>query len=367
VTLKTEPIVLNLGPQHPSTHGVARMRATIEGEVITDVELVLGYLHRGIEKLAEARTWTQVIPLTDRLDYLASMTNNWAYVLGVEKLLGIKVPERAEYIRVIMGEFMRLSSHLLSVGFLLNDLGSYFTPLMYAVREREKILDLFEMICGQRLTYNYYRIGGVSHDITAEFIDGAKRYVREMPGYIRELDRLLTENEVLLARVKGVGVLSKEMAVNSSASGPVLRASGVKWDVRKNDPYSVYDRFQFDIPVLSGGDCLDRYLIRMEEMRQSVRILEQALAQLPAGEYCAKVPLIFHAPRGEAYGHIEAPRGDLGFYIVSDGSIAPYRLHIRPSTLLNLTTLKQLSVGWKIADLVVIFGSIDVVLGEMDR
>jgi NADH-quinone oxidoreductase subunit D len=238
---------------------------------------------------------------------------------------------------------------------------------MYAVREREKILDLFEMVCGQRLTYNYYRIGGVSHDLPADFLAGVKRYVREMPGYIRELDRLLTENEVLVARVKGVGVLPREMAINSSASGPVLRASGVKWDVRREDPYSVYDRFQFDVPVLNGGDCCDRYLIRMEEMRQSVRILEQALAQLPGGDYCAKVPNIFHAPRGEVFGHIEAPRGDLGFYLVSDGSIAPYRLHVRPSTLLNLTTLKQLSVGWLVADLVVIFGSIDVVLGELDR
>jgi len=367
MTLQTQPLLVNVGPQHPSTHGVARMRVTLDGEVVKEMELVLGYLHRGIEKLAEGRTWTQIIPLTDRLDYIASMTNNLGYVLAVEKLLGTKIPERAEYIRVIMSELMRLSSHLLAIGFLLNDLGAYFTPIMYAFRDREKILDLFDMTCGQRLTYNYMRVGGVSQDLPEDFLPAAKRYIQEMPRVIDEYDTFLSKNEVLMARLKGVGVLTKEMAINASASGPVLRSAGVQWDVRKNDPYGIYDRFHFDVPVLNGGDCYDRYLIRLLEMRQSVRILEQAMAELPEGPYTAEVPALIRPPKGEAYAHIEAPRGDLGYYVVSDGSIAPYRFHIRPSTLINLTTLRDLAVGWKIADLIVIFGSMDVVLGEIDR
>ena len=367
MTLQTQQLLVNMGPQHPSTHGVARMRVTLDGEVVRDVELVVGYLHRGIEKLAEVRTYTQVIPLTDRLDYVASMTNNLAYCLSVEKLLGVKVPERAEYIRVIMSELMRISSHGLAVGFLLNDLGAYFTPLFYTFRDREKVLDLFDMACGQRLTYNYMRIGGVSQDVPEEFVEAAKRYTSEIRDFIEEYDRLLTQNEVFVARLKGVGVLSRELAINASASGPVLRASGVSWDIRRAEPYSIYDRFQFDVPTGANGDCFDRYAVWMEEMRQSVRILEQALAGLPRGEYCAKVPAMIRPPKGEAYGHIEAPRGDLGFYVVSDNSIAPYRVHIRPPTLINLTTLRDLTVGWKIADLVAVFGSMDVVLGEIDR
>jgi NADH-quinone oxidoreductase subunit D len=305
--------------------------------------------------------------LTDRLDYLASLTNNLAYVLAVEKLADIKVPERAEYLRIIMAEAMRISSHLMAVGFFLNDLGAMMTPVLYMWREREKLLDLFEMVCGQRLTYNYMRIGGVSHDIPEEFLPALKKFVAEMPGFLEEYDQLLAQNEIVLVRTKGVGVLPKKTAIDIAASGPVLRASGVKWDTRKADPYSIYDRFDFDIPEGSNGDNYDRYWVRMQEMRQSVRILEQAIAQLPEGEVIADVPQLLRPPVGEAYGHIEAPKGELGFYLVSDNSIAPYRFHIHPPTLINLTALKDMVVGWKIADLIITFGSIDVVLGEIDR
>ncbi len=367
MTLKTEPIILNIGPQHPSTHGVFRMKVTLDGEVIVDLEPVLGYLHRGIEKLAETRTWVQNIPITDRLDYVTSMTNNQAYVTAVEKLAGIKVPERAEYIRVIMAELMRISSHLMGVGFFLNDLGAMMTPVLYMWREREKILDFFEMVCGQRLLYNYMRIGGVSQDLPEEFLPAVNKFLAEMPKFLKEYDQLLEENEILLARTRGVGVLSKELAINSGASGPVLRASGVKWDIRKADPYGIYDRFEFDIPVLENGDSYDRYRIKVMEMWQSLRILEQAIKQLPEGEVKTKMPILLRPPAGEVYSRIESPKGELGFYLVSDGSIAPYRFHVRSSELINLTALKDMSIGWKIADLIIIFGSIDICMGEIDR
>ncbi|MFQ5827458.1 MAG: NADH-quinone oxidoreductase subunit D, partial [Dehalococcoidia bacterium] len=264
-------------------------------------------------------------------------------------------------------EMMRISSHLMAVGFFLNDCGAFFTPLLYMFREREKLLDLFEMVCGQRLTYNYMRIGGVSHDLPPEFLPALKRFVAEMPGFIDEYDQLLAENEVLLARAKGVGILPRELAINASASGPVLRASGVKWDIRRADPYLVYDQLDFDIPTGTVGDCYDRYWVRIQEMRQSVRILEQAIEQLPEGPVRTEVPHLVRPPRGEAYGHIEAPKGELGFYLVSDGSIAPYRCHIRAPSFINLTSLRDMIVGWKLADAVITFGSIDIVLGEVDR
>ncbi len=367
MTLKTQPMILNMGPQHPSTHGVFRMRVTLDGEVIVDMEPILGYLHRGIEKLAEGRTYTQNIPLTDRLDYVASMTNNLAYVMAVEKLAGIKVSQRAEYIRVIISEMMRISSHLMGIGFLLNDLGAMMTPVLYMWREREKIVDLFEMLCGQRLLYNYMRIGGVSHDLPEEFMPALKRFMAELPRFFDEYDQLLAQNEILLARTKGVGILTKEMAINTAASGPVLRASGVKWDLRRADPYSIYDRFQFDIPVGQTGDTYDRYWIKVLEMRQSLKILEQAVKDLPKGEIRANVPALVRPPAGEVYGHIEAPKGELGFYLVSDNSIAPYRFHVRPPELINITALRDMVVGWKVADLIIIFGSIDICMGEIDR
>jgi NADH-quinone oxidoreductase subunit D len=367
ITLQTEPFVVNFGPAHPSTHGVFRMRMTLDGEVVVDMEPVFGYLHRGIEKLAEERTYTQVIPLTDRLDYLASMSNNLAYCLAVEKLANISVPERAEYIRVIMAELQRIASHLCAVGFFLNDCGAFQTPVVYMFREREKILDMFDMVCGQRLTYNYMRVGGVSQDIPEEFLPAVARFIREMPGWIDEYERLLKENEILLARAKGVGILPKEVAINISASGPVLRGSGVQWDIRKADPYSVYDRFEFDVPIGTAGDCYDRYRVRIEEMRQSLRILRQAIRDLPKGEVRSEVPHLIRPPVGEAYGRLEGPKGELGFYLVSDGSIAPYRFHVRAPTFINLTALADMMRGWKIADAIVIFGSIDICMGEVDR
>ncbi len=367
MAVRTEPFVLNMGPVHPSTHGVFRMRATLDGEVVMDIEPVFGYLHRGIEKLAEQRTYTGVIPLTDRLDYISSMSNNLAYCLAAEKLAGIKVPERAEYIRIIMSELQRVAALLIAVGAFLNDCGAYFTPFLYMFRERERIVDLFEMASGQRLTYNYMRVGGVSQDLPEEFMPALRKFMDMMPRFMDEYDQLLMQNEILLARAKGVGILSKEQAINCSTSGPVLRASGVKWDIRQANPYSIYDRFDFDIPTQTTGDCYDRYRQRVEETRQSLRIIRQAMEQLPSGPVRAEVPHLVRPPVGEAYAHIEAPKGELGFYLVSDNSIAPYRCHIRPPSLINLTALRDMVRGWKIADLIIIFGSIDITVGEIDR
>jgi NADH-quinone oxidoreductase subunit D len=367
MTLKTEPFVLHFGPVHPSTHGVFRMRATLDGEVVLDIEPGFGYLHRGLEKLAEERTYTGFIPLTDRLDYISPMSNNLGYCLAVEKLAGIKVPERAEYIRVIMAELQRLANHCIAVGSFLNDCGAYYTPFMYTFREREKIVDLFDMVCGQRLTYNYMRIGGVSQDIPDEFLPALKKLVEQLSRFIEEYERLLKQNEILLARTKGVGILSKEIAINCGISGPVARGSGIKRDLRKDDPYSVYDRFEFDIPTGEAGDSYDRYRVRIEEMRQSLRIIKQAMKDIPSGAVRADVPHLIRPPAGDAYAHIEAPKGELGFYIVSDNSIAPYRCHVRPTSLINLTALREMVKGWKIADLIVIFGSIDITMGEIDR
>jgi NADH-quinone oxidoreductase subunit D len=367
LTIKTEPFVVNFGPVHPSTHGVYRMRATLDGEVIMDMEPIYGYLHRGLEKLAEERTFTGVIPLTDRLDYLASMSNNFAYCLAAEKLIGVKIPERAEYIRVIMAELQRIAIHFIIIGSYTSDCGAMLTPIVYMLRERERVLDLFDMVCGQRLTYNYMRIGGVSQDLPDEFLPALKKLVKQFRNHIDEMERLLKQNEILLVRSRGVGILSKEVAINCGISGPVLRSTGYKWDIRKADPYSVYDRFEFDIPTGEFGDNYDRYRVRLEETRQSLRIIEQAMKQIPGGAYRAEVPQILHPPTGEAYAHIESPKGELGFYLVSDGSIAPYRFHVRPPSLINLTALTDMVKGWKVADLISIFGSIDITMGEVDR
>ncbi|MCX6013418.1 MAG: NADH-quinone oxidoreductase subunit D [Chloroflexi bacterium] len=330
-------------------------------------EPFIGYLHRGIEKLAEGRTYKQNIPLTDRLDYLSSMTNNQAYVMAVEKLADITVPERAEYLRVIMAELQRVAAHLVGVGTFMNDVGTFYTPLMYMFRDREKLYDLFDMVCGQRLTYNYMRFGGVSQDIPEEFLPALKIFINSMPGLIDEYEQLISKNEIFLARTKGVGILKKEDAINCSVTGPVLRGSGVMWDIRKSDSYSVYDRFDFLVPTGKVGDCYDRYKVRVEEMRQSIRIIKQAVEQLPKGEVLTPVPLRLRPPVGEAYAHIEAPKGDLGFYLVSDYSDKPYRFHVRAPSFINLTTLRKMLIGWKIADAILIFGSLDVVMGEVDR
>lgn len=367
MTLKTEHYVINIGPQHPSTHGVFRLRLTLDGEVIVDVEPIFGYLHRGMEKLAEGRNYTKNIPLTDRLDYLTSMINNQAYCMAVENLMKIEVPERAQYIRVIMAELQRIGSHLAGIGFFLNDIGAFMSPLLYMFREREKIVELFDMVCGQRLNYNYMRFGGVSMDLPDEFIPALKKLLNEFPGFIDEYDQLITTNEIVMVRSKGVGILPRESAINTSAAGPVLRGSGVKWDLRKNQPYSIYDRFEFDIPVGVQGDTYDRYLVRMEEMRQSIRILKQAVDQLPEGEYLGKAPKLIRPPAGETYTAVEGAKGELGFYVIADGTENPYRWHVRAPSLINLTALREMLIGWKVADLMAIFGSIDIVMGEVDR
>jgi len=365
--LRTEPLVVNFGPQHPSTHGVFRMRVVLDGERVVDVEMVMGYLHRSMEKLAEERTYTQNIPFTDRMDYLSAMTGNLAYCLAVEKLAGIEVPERAQYLRVIFSELQRIANHCMAIGIFLNDCGAWQTPVMWMFRDREKILDLFEMTCGARLTTNYMRIGGVSFDLPDEFMPRANALVQELPDRISEYESLLLENEILQARARDVGVLSPELAIASSVSGPILRSTGVAWDIRKADPYCVYDRMEFDIPVGYRGDNYDRFLVRMEEMRQSVRILRQALEQLPPGPFKTDIPLALRPPVGETYARVESPKGELGFYLVSDGGPTPYRFHVRPPSLLNITALKEMTVGLTVSDLVITLGSTDIVLGEVDR
>jgi NADH-quinone oxidoreductase subunit D len=368
MALKTETFALNIGPAHMSTHGVFRMRTVMDGEVIVDMEPVFGYLHRGIEKLAEQRTYTGIIPLTDRIDYTSQMSNNLAHCLAVEKLAGIKVPERAEYLRVIMAELQRICSHFLGIGAFVNDCGAMGTPMFYMFREREKIFDLFEMASGQRLMYSYMRPGGLAQDVPPEFIPALKELLEQLPRYFDEYDQLVSQNEILLARSKGIGILTAEQAVNFSATGPVLRASGVKWDLRKADPYSIYDRFDFEVPTGQAGDCYDRYWVKVQEMRQSYKIIKQAVEQIPAeGEVKTSAPALIRPPAGEVYAHIESPKGELGFYLVSDNSIAPYRFHVRAPCFINLTSLRELVIGWKIADAIVIFGSIDICMGEVDR
>ena len=365
--LHTEPLVVNFGPQHPSTHGVFRMRVVLDGERVVDVEMVMGYLHRSMEKLAEERTYTQNIPFTDRMDYLSAMTGNLAYCLAVEKLTGIEAPERAQYLRVIFSEFQRIANHAMANGIFLNDCGAWQTPVMHMFRDREKILDLFEMTCGARVTTNYIRIGGVAFDIPEEFMPRATALVEELPDRIAEYEELLLDNEILQARARDTGVLSPELAIASSVSGPVLRSTGVAWDIRKADPYCVYDRMEFDIAVGYQGDNFDRFLVRMAELHQSLRILRQALEQLPPGPVKTDIPLALSPPVGEAYARIESPKGELGFYLVSDGGPTPYRFKVRSPSLLNLTPLKEMVVGQTVADLVVTLGSIDINLGEVDR
>lgn len=360
-------ITLNMGPQHPSTHGVFRLILQLEGETVLSARPVMGYLHRSTEKLGEARTWIQAVTLTDRMDYLAPMSNNLAYALALEKLAGIEVPERAEYLRVIIVELQRIASHLVGIGTFANDVGTWFTPLIYCFREREMILDMFALCAGVRMNPSYIRHGGVVRDVPPEFLDRLREFLRLFPARIDEYERLLTHNEIFKARTQGIGVLPPEVAKAYSVSGPIVRASGVPYDVRRAEPYGIYDRFEFEVPVGSNGDCYDRYLIRVAEMRQSVRILEQALRDLPAGEFRGRLPKVLRPPKGHAYARIEAPKGELGFYLVSDGSINPYRFKVRAPSFINLGVLEQITVGHKVADAVVILGSFDIVMGEVDR
>ena len=366
--LRTETLSINVGPQHPSTHGVFRMLLTLDGERVVDLKPYFGYLHRGIEKTAEQRTYLQNVPFTDRLDYICGISNNLAYALAVEKLAGIgPIPERAEYLRVIMAELTRVVNHCVAVGFLLNDLGAFFTPVLYCLRQREYILDLFEMASGSRMTPSYIRPGGVAEDVPPEFIPAAKKVVAGLPAFVDELDQLLTGNEILMARLQNVGVLPPERAIAYGVTGPVLRASGVAYDIRRAEPYSIYDRFDFAVVTEPGQDAYARFLVRLGEMRQSARILEQALAQIPEGPVMAEGVRRIRPPAGEAYARIEAPKGELGFYLISDGSPNPYRFRVRPTSLINLQALRDMCVGHLVADVVVILGSIDLTMGEVDR
>ncbi|MGH2607311.1 MAG: NADH-quinone oxidoreductase subunit D [Anaerolineales bacterium] len=368
-TLRTDQMVVNLGPQHPSTHGVFRMVITLEGETIVDLQPVMGYLHRNHEKIGERNTYIMNMPYTDRLDYICSMHNNFGYALAVEKLMGIRPPERAEYIRVIMAELTRVVSHLWSIGFLLNDLGAYFTPALYAINERELILDVFEATAGSRMMCNYFRFGGLARDLPPGALEKVKELVFErLPRSVDELDLYLTGNEIIRARCIGVGVLPPDKAVAFSAAGPVLRASGVAYDLRRADPYSIYDRLDFDVVTRPNGDVYDRYLVRVDEIRQSLRILRQVLRDLPEGEIQTGKPQYqVRVPAGEAYGRVENPKGELGFYVVSNGKPNPWRYHIRAPSFINLTVLAEMCRGHKVADVVAILGSIDIVLGETDR
>jgi NADH-quinone oxidoreductase subunit D len=364
--IRTEEYYLSMGPQHPSTHGVLRLFLKLDGEEIHQVTPDIGYIHRGLEKIAENRLYLQFIPLTDRLDYLSAMSNNFAFVLAVEKLANITIPPRAEYLRVIMAELNRLASHLVFLGTLSLDLGAV-TPFLYCFREREKIIDLFEMATGSRLTYNYMRCGGVVRDLPAEFIGQTQAFLKYFEPRIDEYEALLTENPIFLQRTRGVGIITPKQALAYALSGPSLRAAGVKSDLRKDFPYSIYRQLSFEIPVGTAGDCWDRYLVRVQEMRQSIKIIEQVLAGIPAGDFKIRVPINLKPPAGEAYVAVESPRGELGFYIVSRGENKPYRLKIRAPSFSNLSIIGNVLKGWKVADSVAILGTLDIVLGEIDR
>lgn len=372
--LDTETLEVNLGPQHPSTHGVFRMNVRLEGETILSLKPIMGYLHRNHEQIAENMSYLGSMPYTDRLDYFNSMSNNFGYALAVEKLAALEVPERAQYIRVIMAELTRLVNHVSVIGFLLNDLGAFFTPVLYAFREREKILDIFEETAGSRMMCNYFRFGGVKRDLPPGVLERIKKIVQDFPRFLDEFEGLLTQNEILCMRCQNVGVLPYDLAVNAGITGPMARASGVNYDLRKIDRYSIYDRFKFKVPLGKVGDVYDRYMIRILEMRESLKILEQALKEIPEGPAIhpktaalAKAPRNFKPPKGEAYGRVESPKGELGFYLVSDGTPQPWRYHVRAPSFINLTVLEDLCVGHKVADAVVILGSIDIVLGEVDH
>jgi NADH-quinone oxidoreductase subunit D len=365
--LPVEELVVNVGPSHPSTHGVGRVVVHLDGELITQVEPVIGYLHRGIEKMAENRTYLQVVPLTDRLDYIGSMYANWAYCRAVERLAAISVPERAEYLRVITCELQRIASHMMALGSAAADTGSA-TMFIYAFDERERIVELFEDLCGSRLTYNYVRPGGVSVDAPAGWTDAVMDFVRAHPKALGEMDRLYFGNVIARDRLKGIGVLSAEDAVAWGASGPVARGSGVNWDLRKDDTYSVYPRLEFDIPVGENGDAYDRNRCRLMECYESLSIITQAIEQMPAGRVKAEgSPRLIKPRPGEAYDHIESARGSLGTYVVSDGSPRPYRVKFRSPAFCNLALLPLLAEGHLLSDLVVVLASLDPVFGEVDR
>ncbi len=371
-TLRTDEMIINMGPQHPSTHGVLRLEIVVDGEIIVDVIPHIGYLHRCFEKHAEHMTnYQQVLPYADRMDYVAAMNMEHGYAVAMERMLKIEVPERVEYIRVIMAELQRIASHLVAVGTFGIDAGA-FTPFLYAFHDRERILDLFEMTCGARLLYNYIWVGGLSHDLPPQFIDKAKEFCKYYRPRIKEFNDLLTYNEIFVKRTANVGILPRDVAIDYACSGPMLRGSGVNWDLRRDDPYSVYDRFEWEPQVGKGemgtvGDTWDRHIVRMREIEQSVNIIEQALAGIPEGNVQAAIPKRIRPERGEIYARTEAPRGEIGYYIVSDGSTTPFRVKARSPAFVNLSVLPEISRGAMLADLVLIAAGVDIVLGEVDR
>lgn len=387
----TEIMTLNMGPQHPSTHGVLRLLIELDGETIVKIDPDMGYLHRGVEKLSEYRTYHQTLPLTDRLDYLAPMSNNLGYILTVEKLLGIEVPERARVIRVIMNELARIQSHLVWLATHALDIGA-MTVFLYAFREREVVMETYELISGARMTSNFFRAGGLSMDVPPEFEKKVRDFIDSLPGYIDTYEGLLTDNPIWRKRTIGNGVISAEDATDIGITGPALRGSGVDFDLRRDIPYCGYENYKFQVPTGKNCDTFDRYQVRLIEMRESCKIITQAMAELKPGPVLADSPqvcyppkdsvynsiegLIHHfkiasegypVPEGEVYHAVEAPKGELGYYIVSDGSTKPYRMRIRPPSFVNLQALEQMSKGTMIADLIAVIGTLDVVLGEIDR
>ncbi len=371
MALKTEEMVLNMGPQHPSTHGVLRLELELEGELVKNVIPHIGYLHRCFEKHCEAMTYPQIVPYTDRMDYLASMSNNLGYAIAIERLMGIEVPERVEYIRVIMAELQRIASHLVALGTYGVDIGA-FTPFLFLFAEREKILTIFEETSGARLLYNYIWVGGLAQDIHPDFVRKTKEFVEFFKPKIKELNDLLSYNKIFIERTANIGILPADVAINYGITGPNLRASGVKWDLRKDDPYSIYDRFDFDIPVGEGlvgtvGDSWDRYYLKVLEMEQSLRIIEQAIDQIPEGDVHEAVPKRIKPPKGTIYTRVENPKGELGYFIISDGSLNPFRVKVRGPSFVNMEVFGELCKGHFVADIIAILGSIDIVLGEVDR
>jgi NADH-quinone oxidoreductase subunit D len=366
-----EEMILNMGPQHPSTHGVLRLELQTDGEVVQKITPHIGYLHRCFEKHAENVDYPGVIPYTDRMDYIASMNNSLGYALAVEKLMGIEVNDRVKTLRIIVAELNRIASHLLSVGTYAMDIGAY-TPFLHCFREREKILDLFEWICGARLLYNYNWVGGVSHDIPEGFAEKTRQFLTEFEPVIVEENELLSFNKIFIERTAGVGILSEELALSYNVTGPNLRCSGVSWDLRKAEPYCGYETYDFAVPVGQGkfgplGSCWDRYYVRVREMEECVKIVRQALDRLPEGDVQEKVPKKVKPPKGEVYGKTETPRGELGYYIVSDGSPNPFRVKIKSPCFTALAVLPVISKGEMIADIIAVIGSIDIVMGELDR
>jgi NADH-quinone oxidoreductase subunit D len=364
--LGADEIILNMGPQHPSTHGVLRVKLKLDGERVAASECIIGYLHRGVEKIAEHRSYQQFAPYVDRMDYVAAVSNGLGYCEAVEKLLGAEAPPRARVVRTILTELQRIASHLVWLGTHALDIGA-LTPLFYCFREREEILKIFEKYCGARLTTHAFRIGGLQYETYDGFEEEVKRFCDDFAHRIDEYETLLTENRIWLGRTKGVGILSAEDAIALAVSGPVLRASGVKWDIRKAAPYAAYDQYKFEIPVGKTGDTYDRYIVRMEEMRQSRLICLQAIENIPTGAIMARIGKVLKPPPGEVYHAIEAPKGELGYYIVSDGTTQPYRVRVRPPSFINLQAFDKMARGSLVADVVAIIGTIDIVLGEVDR